>query len=122
MPGVDAGGQAHGLDDDITGYWLDPTLVEVGCASELRRFKEMGVYTPILHEDALADPEMKVVGVMWVKAMPSLPNSVCECVFVCARSLRIALKVVGALRQLFIVPERMQVNRIAQMAAAPLQI
>lgn len=38
--------------DDGSGEWLDPRLVEEGCAEEMRRFQEMGVYEHILREEA----------------------------------------------------------------------
>lgn len=53
--------------DDTTGEWLDTTRVHEGCMDEMRRFEEMKVYRRVPREEALQRPEMKLIGVRWVK-------------------------------------------------------
>lgn len=48
---------------DTIGEWLDPKLVREGCIDEMRRLSEMQVYKRVLREEALRDPEMKLIGV-----------------------------------------------------------
>ena len=52
--------------DDITGEVLDPSLVKRGKDEEMRRFREMGVYTYASKDEAYSDPDGGIVDTRWV--------------------------------------------------------
>lgn len=55
--------------DEVTWKKLDPALVELGQRrehAELERIKKMGVYEYVSSDEAVHDPEGKMVNVKWV--------------------------------------------------------
>ena len=55
--------------DENTGQQLDPKKVREGRAKELKHFKERGVYEPVLREEALRNPEAKILRTRWVQTV-----------------------------------------------------
>lgn len=53
--------------DEVTWKKLEPALVELEERAELERFKKMGVYEYVSRNEAVHDPERKVVKVKWAR-------------------------------------------------------
>ena len=54
--------------DSTTGEVLDPKKVEEGCQEEMGFMSQMHVWNRVTREEALRDPEGKIVGTRWVFA------------------------------------------------------
>ena len=52
--------------DSVTGEALDPAKVDEGCHEELGFMSQMHVWDRVTREQALRDPEGKIVGTRWV--------------------------------------------------------
>ena len=57
----------HGVEmasDDVSGAWLDPTLVRDGRVVDMKFFKDMGVYECVPRSE-LAETGGKIIGTKW---------------------------------------------------------
>lgn len=61
---------------DLFGEWLEPYLVPQGRMDGVPRFKQIGVYAPILRNEATKDSDIKFAGARCAKVSQGTPADV----------------------------------------------